>query len=80
MFKSEEREDIKNCRPIILLNVDYKIVSKILSERLKCVLQNIISTDQKGFVKGRNIFQGNRLLQDMIDYTEIEGEEGVINS
>ena len=78
MFKSEEREGIKNWRPIILLNVDYKIVSKILAERLKRVLQNIISTDQKGFVKDRNIFQGNRLLQDMIDYTEIEGEEGAI--
>ena len=27
---------------------------------------------------GRNIFQGNRLLQDIIDYTEMEDEEGAI--
>jgi hypothetical protein len=33
---------------------------------------------QRGFVKGRNIFQGNRLLQDIIDYTEMEDEEGAI--
>jgi hypothetical protein len=78
MFKSGEREDIKNWRPITLLNVDYKIVSKILAERLKRVLPNIINTDQRGFVKGRNIFQGNRLLQDIIDYTEMEDEEGAI--
>jgi hypothetical protein len=58
--------------------VDYKIVSKILAERLKRVLPNKISTDQKGFVKGRNIFQGNRLLQDIIDYTAMEDEEGAI--
>jgi hypothetical protein len=49
-------------------------VSKILAERLKRVLPNIINTD----VKGRNIFQGNRLLQDIIDYTEMEDEEGAI--
>ena len=50
MFKSGERRDIKNWRPITLLNVDYKIMSKILAERLKRVLPNIISTDRKGFV------------------------------
>ena len=47
MFKSGEREDIKNWKPITLLNVDNKIVSKILAERLKRVLPNIINTDQK---------------------------------
>jgi hypothetical protein len=78
MFKSGEREDIKNWRPITLLNVDYKLVSKILAERLKRVLPNIISTDQKAFVKGRNIFQGNILLQDIINYTEMEDEEEAI--
>ena len=58
--------------------MDYKIVSKILAERLKRVLPNIISTDRKGFVKGRNIFQGNRLLQHIIDYAEMEDEEEAI--
>ena len=78
LFKKGEREDIWNWRPITLLNVDYKIISKILAERLKKVLPTIINTDQKGFAKGRNIFDGNRLLQDIIDYTEIEDEEGAI--
>ena len=76
LFKKGEREDIRNWRPITLLNVDYKIISKILAERLRKVLPTIINTDQKGFVKGRNILDGNRLLQDIIDYTEIENEEG----
>ena len=78
MFKSGEREDIKNWRPITLLNTDYKIISKVLAERLKNVLPQIIDFDQKGFVKGRNIFQGNRLLQDVIDFCELEDEEGAI--
>ena len=55
MFKSGEREDIKIWRPITLLNVDYKIVSKILAERLKRVLPNIINTDQRVGIFSRGI-------------------------
>ena len=72
LYKSGEREDIKNWRPITLLNVDYKICSKILAERLKIVLPSIIETDQKGFVKGRNIFDSNRMLQDIFDFIDME--------
>ena len=70
LYKKGEREDIRNWRPISLLNVDYKIITKILAERLKKVLPYIIHTDQKGFVQGRNIQEANRLLQDIISYTD----------
>ena len=78
LYKNGEREDIKNWRPITLLNVDYKIVSKILANRLKQVLPKIIDSDQKGFVQGRQIFEGNRLLQDIIDYVDMTDDEGAI--
>jgi hypothetical protein len=55
LFKSGERENICNWRPLTLLNTDYKIIAKMLAERLKTVLPNLIHSDQKGFVKGRNI-------------------------
>ena len=61
---------MRNWRPISLLNVDYKIITKILAERLKKVLPSIIHSDQKGFVQGRNIHEANRLLQDIISYTD----------
>ena len=66
LHTSREREDIRNWRPLTLLNSDYKIIEKILAERLKVVLTKLIHSDQKGFVKGRNISEANRLIQDVI--------------
>jgi hypothetical protein len=47
LYKSGEREDIRNWRPLTLLNSDYKIIAKILAERLKVVLPKLIHSDQK---------------------------------
>ena len=61
-----------------LLNSDCKIIAKILAERLKVVLPKLIHSDQKGLVKGRNISEANRLLQDVIEYTDREDDDGII--
>ena len=53
-----------------MLNVDYKIITKVLANRMKKVLPNLIHSDQTGFLKGRYIGENVRLLLDIINYTD----------
>ena len=78
LYKKGEREDIKNWRPLTLLNVDYKIVSKLLANRIKPKLCKLIHPDQRGFVPGRSIHEANRLIQDIIDYANMRNDNGSI--
>ena len=56
-----------------MLNVDYKILSKSLAERLKTVLPEIIHTDQRGCIQGRYIGENIRLIDDLL--FEIENQD-----
>ena len=50
-----------------LLNIDTKLISKVLVERLKNVLPCLISSDQTAYVKGRFISEGGRLISDVLE-------------
>ncbi len=56
-----------NHRPIILLNIDYKILSKVLANRLKKLLPEIINENQGGFVPGRYIGENIRMMLDVAE-------------
>ena len=60
---------MKNYRPITLLNVDYKMLSKVLATRVKEVLGDIVHCDQVGYVKDRNIGEAVRLIDDMFFFS-----------
>ena len=61
LHKGGDRDNIRNWRPITLLNSDYKIISKLLANRMKPVLNKIIHTDQKGFVVPKYNYIKNKM-------------------
>uniref|UniRef100_A0A670HXY3 Reverse transcriptase domain-containing protein n=1 Tax=Podarcis muralis TaxID=64176 RepID=A0A670HXY3_PODMU len=62
-----EKTQLKNYRPISLLNVDYKIFADILANRFKKVLNEVIHKDQAGFLPGRHLFDNTRNIIDILE-------------
>ena len=63
--KVQNPETLKDLRPISLCNVVYKLVSKALANRLKTILEDIISPNQSAFVPGRLISDNTILTYEM---------------
>ena len=80
VHKKDDKRDLKNWRPISLLNVDYKICSKAISLRLAKVLSSIVDPDQTCSVPGRSIFSNLVLLRDTLAFIERTNESGILLS
>lgn len=55
IHKKNQKSLLKNWRPISLLNTDYKILSKILANRITPILNETITSNQKCGLPGRRI-------------------------
>lgn len=76
--KGLDREDMNNWRPISLTNVDYKILAKVLAMRLSRVIKTLVSNDQKGFIKGRNISHILREIDDLVENEKNENRDSLL--
>lgn len=59
---------IKDYRPISLIASLYKIISKLLANRIAGVVGDLISCEQSAFVKGRQIMDGPMILNEVLNW------------
>eukprot|EP00253_Pinus_taeda_P025817 PITA_25817 len=76
--KDTNPQSFDRFRPISLCNVSYKIITKILANRLKTILPSIISENQGGFVPRRHITDNVILIQEAIHNSISRNEKGMI--
>ena len=61
-----------------MLNIDYKLLTKTLGQRLKTVLPGLINKDQNGFVPGGSIFFSSHTIRDILFYCKKENVELIL--
>ena len=76
--ENKSRTDLKNYRPITLLNCVYKIASSVIANRIKQVLPKLINEDQTGFIAGRYMGENSRQIYDIMQYAEENNIPGLL--
>ncbi|GKE61863.1 RNA-directed DNA polymerase, eukaryota, partial [Tanacetum coccineum] len=69
---------LNDFRPSSLVGCQYKIISKILANRLSLVIDDIISQEQSAFVKGRQIIDGPIILNEAIAWYKSKKEQSLL--
>ena len=64
--KQEIAQTPDKYRPIALCNVIYKLLTEVIARRLKPILPTIISSEQSGYVEGRQILDSVILAHEVI--------------
>jgi hypothetical protein len=70
--------DMKNFRPIYLLNVSYKIITKVLNNRLASCIDKVISNYQFGFIKNRHILDCVVALHEIVHEVKRKKQNGIM--
>ncbi|CAL1355574.1 unnamed protein product [Linum trigynum] len=72
--KVDAVENMRQLRPISLCQFIYKVITKIMAERLAELLPNIVSEGQNAFIKERQIVDNVLLGHELMHYLKIKNQ------
>ena len=78
IYKKKEQDEIKNYRPITVLNTDYKLMTKVLAMHLARSAPILLHRNKAGFVPSRQISQQTQLLKMVLKFAEATEENRMI--
>ncbi|GKF11925.1 RNA-directed DNA polymerase, eukaryota, partial [Tanacetum coccineum] len=73
-----DAKHLNDFRPISLVGCQYKIIGKILANRLSLVIDDIISQEQSAFVKKRQIMDDPIILNEVISWCKSKKEQSLL--
>jgi hypothetical protein len=76
--KVENAVDMRNFRPISLLNCSFKLFGKLITCRLEKVCQEIIAKEQSAFIRGRFILESVVVAHELVHSIHKSKEPGVV--
>lgn len=76
--KKSDATEARDFRPISLIGGVYKIIAKVLANRLKMVLGDIVHESQNAFTKGRQILDFVLIANECLDSRLKSGVLGVL--
>ena len=76
--KCKDAKQFQKFRPICLLNVSFKIFTKVLMNRLEKTAEKVISPVQTAFIKGRFIMEGVLILHETLNTIHTKKQNAVL--
>lgn len=76
--KCDDPSKVSQFRPIALYNVVYKVITKIIAQRLRVIMPYMVSENQSSFIPGRSTVDNIPVLQELIhSFKQLKGKKGL---
>jgi len=68
VHKKGDKDKLENYRPLSMFNGDYKMIARVLANRMKRVIGSVVGSTQACSIPGRDIADTINRIRDTLDY------------